>query len=625
MRRGIDLEKLQGAKLNRAVILRVWKFVHRYHKRVYAYLVIIAAASVLAVLPPLVFRELIDKAIPSGDYGSVAFLSALALALSLGGTGLSFMGSMVAVSVGEGLIYDLRSALYDHVQRMPIAFFTRTQTGALISRLNNDVVGAQQAVTSTLGTTVSSMLAVIATLVVMVVELSWRITLLTLILVPAYLLISGRVGRIVQKIARHQMEMNARMNAIMTERFNVAGALLVKLFGRPNDEAGQFRLRAQEVRDAGVRRSMVARSFGLSLTAITALGTAGVYFFGSRAAIQGSLTPGTLVALVALLQRLYGPIGDLTSTRVDLLSAIVSFERCFEVLDAPLAIDDKPGARALKEPRGQVRVKDVWFRYPSPQEASIPSLESESEVATPSASSEWVLKGVSFEAAPGTMTALVGPSGAGKTTLSSVIARLYDVAYGSIEIDGEDVRDVTLQSLSNAMGIVSQDAHLFHDTIAANLRYVRPGATDEELVEVCRAARIHDIIATLPDGYDTLVGERGYRMSGGEKQRLAIARVLLKSPAIIMLDEATAHLDSDNELHIQRALATALEDRTSIVIAHRLSTVRAADQILVLDSGRIVERGTHDELLSKDGLYASLYGTQFASSTNDDGVDIRAG
>jgi len=335
---------LQGAKLNRVVILRVWKFVHRYHKRVYAYLVIIAAASVLAVLPPLVFRELIDKAIPSGDYESVAFLSALALALSLGGTGLSFIGSMVAVSVGEGLIYDLRSALYDHVQRMPIAFFTRTQTGALISRLNNDVVGAQQAVTSTLGTTVSSTLAVIATLVVMVLELSWRITLLTLILVPVYLLISGRVGRIVQKIARHQMEMNARMNAIMTERFNVAGALLVKLFGRPNDEAGQFRLRAQEVRDAGVRRSMVARSFGLSLTAITALGTAGVYFFGSRAAIQGSLTPGTLVALVALLQRLYGPIGDLTSTRVDLLSAIVSFERCFEVLDAPLAIDDKPGA-----------------------------------------------------------------------------------------------------------------------------------------------------------------------------------------------------------------------------------------------------------------------------------------
>jgi ATP-binding cassette subfamily B protein len=613
-------EHVLGAKLDRQVLGRVWRFVRAYHRRIYAYLVVIALASGLAVLPPLVFRRLIDTAIPAGDLGAINALAALALGLSLAGAGLSLLGSMIAVQVGEGLIFDLRSALYDHVQRMPIAFFTRTQTGALISRLNNDVVGAQQAVTSTLSTAVSSTLGLLFTLGAMI-ALDWRITLLALLLVPIYLLVARRVGRVVQRIARHQMEMNARMNAVMTERFNVAGALLVKLFGRPEQEAAEFRSRAAEVRDAGFRRSLVARSFGTSLTSIAAVGTAAVYLFGARAVVQGGFTIGTMVAFAAYIQRLYSPITDLTTMRVDLLSALVSFERVFEVLDAPSAITESPGAVALEAPRGRVEVDDVWFRYPGAQGYTVPSLERESEISLSSEPSEWVLRGVSFVAEPGTMTALVGPSGAGKTTLAGLVARLYDVTYGS---DGRDVRDLRLQSLAGAIGMVTQDAHLFHDSIAANLRYAHPRATDAEVIEACRAARIHDVIAALPDGYDTVVGERGYRLSGGEKQRLAIARILLKAPAIVILDEATAHLDSDSEAHIQRALAAALEGRTALVIAHRLSTIRAADQILVLDAGRVVEEGTHESLLGAGGLYADLYETQFAPESSDPEAGTRA-
>lgn len=616
-RRGIDPEQLKGARLDRAIVARVWRFVKAYHRRVYAYLVIISLASGLAVLPPLIFRRLIDEAIPARDLGGINLLAGLALFVSLLGAGLSLLGSMIAVRVGEGLIYDLRSALYDRVQRMPIAFFTRTQTGALISRLNNDVVGAQQAVTSTLSTSVSSVLGLLFTLGAML-ALDWRITSLALLLVPVYLLVSRRVGRMVQRLARHQMEMNARMNAVMTERFNVAGALLVKLFGRPTDEISEFRGRAGEVRDAGIRRAFLARTFGTSLTTIAAVGTAAVYLFGARAVVTGGFTVGTMVAFAAYLQRLYSPITDLTTMRIDLLSALVSFERVFEVIDAPLAIVDSPHARELVKPRGLVELDDIWFRYPEASSYSIPSLESDGSVSLSSEASEWILRGVSLVAPPGTMTALVGPSGAGKTTLSHLLSRLYDVTYGSVRIDGVDVRDISLRSLAGAIGVVSQDPHLFHDSIAANLRYARPSATDDEIVEACRSARIHDTIAALPDGYATVVGERGYRMSGGEKQRLAIARVLLKAPSIVILDEATAHLDSDSEARIQRALAEALDARTSIVIAHRLSTIRAADQIVVLDQGRIVERGSHEDLLAGGGLYADLYATQFAVKTVED-------
>jgi ATP-binding cassette, subfamily B, bacterial len=623
VRRGIDPEKLKNASVDHAVIRRVWTFVRAYHGRVYAYLLVVALSSGLAVLPPLVFRRLIDVAIPAGDLGAVNLLAGLALLLSLAGIGLSLVGTMIAVNVGEGLIFDLRSALYDHVQRMPLAFFTRTQTGALISRLNNDVVGAQQAVTSTLSSTVSSVLGLVFTLGAMV-SVSWRITALSLVLVPFYLVVSRRVGRTVQRLARHQMEMNARMNGIMTERFNVAGALLVKLFGRVDDEVDEFRARAAEVRDSGMKRAFVGRSFGASLTAIASVGTAGVYFFGARSVIAGGFTIGTMVAFAALLQRLYSPISDLTTTRVDLLSALVSFERVFEVLDAPIAIEESPDAHPLGRPHGRVEVDDVWFRYPGAAGFSIPSLEEDSEVTLTSEPSDWILKGVSFVAEPGTMTALVGPSGAGKTTLSQLIERLYDVTSGSVRIDGHDVRALTLRSLADGIGVVTQDAHLFHESIADNLRYARPSATRGEIVAACRAARIHDVISALPDGYNTVVGERGYRMSGGEKQRIAIARVLLKSPAIVILDEATAHLDSESEAHIQRALSSALEGRTSIVIAHRLSTVRSADQILVLDEGRIVERGRHAELVDDGGLYADLYRTQFAPGPPAEAPDTQA-
>ena len=612
MRRRIDLEEeLKGARLNRAVLRRVWRFIAAYHRRVYAFLVTVALSSGIAVLPPLVFRRLIDVAIPAGDLAAINLLAGVALGLALAGAGLSLVSSMLAVGVGEGLIFDLRSALFDHVQRMPIAFFTRTQTGALISRLNNDVIGAQQAVTSTLSTAVSSSLGLAFTLFAMM-AMSWQITILCLLLVPVYLGLARRVGRIVQRLARKQMESNARMNSLMTERFNVSGALLVKLFGRLDEEAGEFRRHAAEVRDTGVRRSLVGRSFGLALGTVASVATAAVYLFGARGVVQGSLSVGTMVSLTIYLGRLYGPIQNLTTIRVDVLSALVSFDRVFEVLDAPLAIVERPHPVELKSPNGHIQVRDVWFRYPGSGVGSIPSLEEAGDAQLPSEPSDWILRGVSLSAEPGAMIALVGPSGAGKTTLSNLVARLYDTTYGSILSDGRDIRDVSLQSLADSIGVVSQDPHLFHDSIGANLRYAKPSATDAELADACRAARIHDVIAALPEGYDTIVGERGYRMSGGEKQRLAIGRVLLKAPAAVILDEATAHLDSENEAAVQRALATALEGRTSIVIAHRLSTIRAASEIIVLDEGRIVQRGTHDELIAADGLYTDLYETQFA-------------
>jgi ATP-binding cassette subfamily B protein len=578
-----------------------------------ALLLTMVVTSLVAIGPPLVFKRLIDRAIPRGDLRLVNLLVIAAVALALSETALRLVNRYFSARIGEGLIYDLRTALYDHVQRMPIAFFTRTQTGQLLSRMNNDVVGAQGTV-STL-TTVTNDIFLLAATVSTMVFLSWKVTLFALLIVPGILAVDRTLSPKMVGLSRQRMQLNGEMGATMQERFNVSGALLVKLFGRRESEVREFSVRAGAVRDSGITLAMTSRIYYASLTLMGALGTAGVYWVGSRGVIDHTIPIGSLVALAAYVARLYSPLTDLASARVDLLTALVSFERCFEVLDAPHSIVEAPGAVPLPVPaRGEVVFDDVWFRYPAGADVSIASLEGE-DVVLDHEPSEWVLRGVSFTAAPGTMTALVGPSGAGKTTTSMLLPRLYDVTEGAVRIDGHDVRDVTLASIVDTIGVVTQDPHLFHDTIAANLRYAKPGATDEELVDACRSARIHDLIASLPQGYDTLVGERGYRMSGGEKQRLAIARVLLKNPAIVILDEATAHLDSETELLIQQALNEALVGRTSLVIAHRLSTIRAADQILVVEAGRIRERGRHEELLRAEdgGLYRELYETQYAT------------
>ena len=613
MRMGRDTEAVAGKTLDRAVMGRVWRFARAYRRMLWLFLATIVLSSLAGILPPLVFKQIIDDAIPGHDLGQVYRLAALSFGLAVAQAGLTVAGRWYSARIGEGLIFDLRSALHDHVQRMPLGFFTRTQTGALISRMNNDVVGAQQALTGTLGGIVSNIMDLTFTLGAMV-YLEWRLTLLALVVVPAFLVPAKFVGRKLQRITRESFTLNAAMNATMTERFNVSGALLVKLFGRPDQERNEFRDKAGRVRDIGVKSAMYTRTFMVALGLVGAAGTAIVYGLGGRFVIQGTFKLGTLVALALYVQRIYQPLTALTSARVDYMTAVVSFERVFEVLDAPRAIDDRPGAYDLVSKGGKIEVDDVWFRYPAPSTVSIASLEADATAVLSDEPSDWILKGVSFTAEPGQMVALVGPSGAGKTTLSHLVPRLYDVTSGAIRVDGHDVRDLTLTSLAGAIGMVTQDAHLFHDTIAANLRYARPDATDAELVDACKAARIHDLIVSLPDGYLTVVGERGYRVSGGEKQRLAIARVLLKGPAIVILDEATAHLDSETEVLIQQALAEALAGRTSLVIAHRLSTIQAADQILVVDEGRIVERGTHLELVGAGGLYAELYETQYSTS-----------
>jgi ATP-binding cassette subfamily B protein len=609
---GLDAE---SARLDPVVARRAWTFLRPYRGMLLVYLACIVVLSVLGVVPPLLFKQLIDEAIPRSDLGAVNVLAAAAVGLALFTTGLSLLNRWFGARIGEGLIFDLRVALYRHVQAMPLAFFTRTQTGALMSRLSTDVIGAQATV-GTVATVTSDALQLVTTLAAMVV-LSWQVTAMALLVLPFFLLLDRRLGRRLKALARRRMQQNAAMSVMMTERFNVAGALLVKLFGRPQQESAEFSARAADVRDSGVLQALTGRILFAALGLIGAVGTAGVYWLGARRVIQGSLELGTVVALAAYVQRLYQPLTDLAGARVDVLTAMVSFERVFEVLDAPTAIEEAPGAVPLGAIRGRVEFDDVWFRYPAGATVSIASLEADSTASLGDDPSAWVLQGVSFRSEPGTLTALVGPSGAGKTTLSMLVPRLYDVVSGSVRIDGHDVREVTLQSLADAVGVVTQDPHLFHDSIAVNLQYARPGASQEEVEAACRAARIHDLIASLPDGYDTVVGERGYRMSGGEKQRLAIARMLLKDPAVVILDEATAHLDSETELLVQQALATALDGRTSIVIAHRLSTIRAAHQILVLDAGRIVERGTHDELVGTGGLYAELYETQYLPGAPD--------
>jgi ATP-binding cassette, subfamily B, bacterial len=600
-----DRDSVRDVRVQAAAARRVWQFAQPYRWLVAGFLVTVVVQAMLGLVPPLLFGRIIDQAIPTADRGLLAVYGSLILAAAVGVALFGLAERYWSSTIGEGVIYDLRVALFDHVQRLPIAFFTRTQTGTLTSRLNNDVIGAQRALTATLGTVVSNLITLVTTLAAMV-YLEWRLTMLALVLTPVFVLPYRRLGALLQGITREGMEYNAAMNATMTERFNVSGALLVKLFGRADDEVAGFRSRAARVRDIGIRSAMLTRGFMTMLVLLGSVGTALVYGLGGLLVIEGEFEVGQLAAMGLLVGRVYQPLTSLTNARVDVLTALVSFDRVFEVLDSPSPIQDRPGARELTAPQGRVEFRDVTFRYPSADEVVVASLETTSG-APGSGPSSPVLQHIDLEVRPGQLVAVVGPSGAGKSTLTALVPRLYDVSEGAVLVDGHDVRDLTQDSLRRAVGVVSQDPHLFHESIAENLRYARPDATDAELEDACRAAQIHDTITSLPDGYRTIVGERGYRMSGGEKQRLAIARMLLKDPTIVILDEATSHLDTENEALVQEALAEALAGRTSLVIAHRLSTITAADQILVIDQGRLAQRGTHGQLLAEGGLYADLY------------------
>jgi ATP-binding cassette subfamily B protein len=596
-------------KLTPGTIRRVARYASPYRRSIGYFLVLTTIDALLVVASPLLLKRLIDDGVSQNDKQVVVTLALIVAGLAVFDAALSLVLRWYSARIGEGLIYDLRSQVFDQVQRMPLAFFVRTQTGALISRLNSDVIGAQQAFTTTLSSVVSNAISLVVVTIAML-ALSWQITLASLVLVPVFLVPARYVGRRLAEMSRDAMQLNAEMSSTMTERFNVSGALLVKLFGRPDEEADEFSGRARRVADIGVRIAMANRIFFTALTLIAALATALVYGVGGVLTIDGALTLGTLVALTALLGRLYGPLTALSNVRVDIMTALVSFERVFEVLDLKPMIADADDATTIPSGPADVRFEGVSFSYPRPDEVSLASLEAVAR--TESAPGGPVLHDIDLSVEPGQMLALVGPSGAGKTTLTSLVSRLYDVTEGRVMVGGIDVRKATLSSLQRTVGVVTQDAHLFHDTIEANLRYAAPEATNDQVWDALRSARIADLVASLPDQLDTVVGDRGHRLSGGEKQRLAIARLLLKSPAVVILDEATAHLDSESERFVQEALDTALEGRTSLVIAHRLSTVRAADEIAVIDNGRIVERGTHDSLLADGGLYADLYRTQLA-------------
>ena len=595
-------------RIERRTLRRVITFSRPHRKLIGLFLAGTVVDAGLVIVPPLFMQRLVDDGILAHDTSVVVWLAVGIAVAAIADALLGLFTGYLSSRIGEGLIFDLRTRVFAHVQRQSLAFFTRTQTGALVSRLNSDVIGAQSAFTSTLSGTVSNMVSVIVVGITML-ALSWQVTVLCPLLFPLLLLTSRWVSGRMAVLTRTRMNGNADMATSMTERFNVGGAMLLKLFGHRETEDARFAEKAANVRDLGIRISVLTRFFFAAMTLVPSLATALVYGVGGYLAIHGNLSVGTLIALGTLLLRLLGPLQGLSNVRVDIMTALVSFDRVFEVLDLPSLIQEKPDAVALPPTAASLEFDDVSFGYPRADEISLASLEGVAR--TESRDSGEVLHDVSFSAEPGQMIALVGPSGAGKTTVTHLVARLYDATSGTVRVGGHDVRDVTLQSLEDVVGYVTQDAHMFHDTIRANLLYARPEATDEEIWAALEAAQIASLVGALPDGLETVVGDRGYRLSGGERQRLAIARLLLKAPAIVVLDEATAHLDSESEVAVQRALDAALAGRTSLVIAHRLSTVRDADLILVLESGRIVQRGTHAQLLAQGGLYADLYRTQF--------------
>ena len=609
----INDRSVKKKQLSSGIVKRVMTYATEFRVYIFVYLSLLVFDSLLVVAAPLLFRRIVDTAIPNKDSGMVINMSLLIAGTAILGAALGLISRRMSSTIGEGLIFNMRTQVFDHVQQQSIAFFTRAQTGALISRLNNDVMGAQRAFTSTLGGVVGNLISLVVVAATMFI-LSWQITVASLLMLPLFMIPARWMGSRLQTMTRQQADYNSAMSTQMAERFNVSGALLMKIFGTPQRESQMFSEKADAVRIMGIRISMANTVFFTAIVLVGSLATALVYGMGGVSVINGTLTLGTLLALSALLGRLYGPITALANVRVDIMTSLVSFERVFEVLDLQPMVTDKANAEDLKRGGISIEFDHVNFRYPSAQEVSLASLEMVAQPESRS-TSELILHDVSFSAAPGELIALVGPSGAGKSTITALISRLYDASSGAVKLDGADVRDLTQESLHSVVGVVMQDAHMYHDTIRANLLYANTQATEAQIWQACASAQIAEMIRELPEGLDTVVGDRGHRLSGGEKQRLAIARLLLKAPDVVVLDEATAHLDSENEAAVQSALAVALRGRTSIVVAHRLSTIRQADQILVIDDGAIVQRGTHEELLAQGGLYADLHQRQFVDAT----------